>query len=145
MPVSAAGKALVDDADAAAQRTTLGLGDAATRSVADIRSGVDLSSRVAKSGDTMSGELTAPTLKSQGSAGATGFKIANGSDLAALFKAASYAAFQNVGTSVGNCSGDYGIARVSSASLSKPNATKVQLDITWVPHNCNCDCDCEED
>ena len=85
VPVTAAGKALLDDASAAAQRSTLGLSDAATTPVSTIQAGVDLGSRVAKTGDTMTGELGVPTVKSQGSAGATGFKIADNSDLAALF------------------------------------------------------------
>ena len=141
VPVTAAGKALLDDASAAAQRTTLGLSDAATTSVATIRAGVDLASRVAKAGDTMTGTLTGPQYKTSGSiASNTGFKIADGSDLAALFKAASYAALESVTTSVGNCAGDFGYQRLSSASLSKPNATTVQLNIAWVPANCNCDC-----
>jgi len=141
VPVTAAGKALLDDASAAAQRTTLGLSDAATTSVAAIQAGVDLGSRVAKAGDTMTGTLTGPQYKTSGSiASNTGFKIADGSDLAALFKAASYAALESVNTSVGNCSGDFGYKRLSSASLSKPNATTVQLNIAWVPANCDCDC-----
>ncbi len=84
--LTAAGRALIDDADATAQRGTLGLSDAATTTVAAIRAGVDVSSRVAKTGDTMTGALTAPGFTTSGSsATATGFKIASGTDLANIF------------------------------------------------------------
>jgi hypothetical protein len=49
-PLTAAGRALIDDADAAAQRTTIGLGTAATRNASDATTGVvthDLLGRLA--------------------------------------------------------------------------------------------------
>jgi hypothetical protein len=71
---------------AIAQNTNQSPPDAATTSVAAIRAGVDVSSRVAKIGDTMTGSLTAPGFTTSGSsATATGFKIASGTDLANIF------------------------------------------------------------
>ena len=151
VPVTAAGKALLDDASAAAQRSTLGLSDAATTSVSTIQAGVDLGSRVAKSGDTMTGELGAPTVKSQGNADATGFKIADNSDLAALFNKgyASVGGARDAGTT------GSGSFRYYTYTLEQVSATQVRLAFQRVNYNCmsycsycsyctycNCNCDC---
>lgn len=78
---------------------TVATTDLAAQTITDIRSGVDLASRVAKSGDTMTGTLTAPTLVSTGSvrsgatgdnARATGFKIADGTDVGELNRSNQY-------------------------------------------------------
>lgn len=72
---------------------TIQTGDLAAQTVTDIRAGIDLSTRVAKTGDTMTGQLTAPTLVSTGNvrsgatgdnARATGFLIADGTDIGEL-------------------------------------------------------------
>ena len=141
--LTAAGRALLDDADAAAQRATLGLSDAATTTVATIRAGVDVSSRVAKAGDTMTGALIGPQFKTSGSSsGSTGFKIADGTDLAALFssmfKPASFTAVQTAGTS-----GSLGGGNAASLSLvAGPNGsnTQVQLNLSWACDCWNCCC-----
>jgi hypothetical protein len=65
--ITAAGKALLDDATAAAQRTTLGLGSAATHPDTDF---------VLRAGDTMTGKLTLPAA----AAGGAGLNIPQGSD-----------------------------------------------------------------
>jgi len=154
VPVTPAGKALLDDANAAAQRSTLGLSDAATTPVADIRAGVDQSGRVAKAGDTMTGELVAPSVKSQGTAGATGFRIADATDLAALFNKgyASVGGARDAGTT------GTGSFYYYSYTMEQVSATEVRLAFRRVNYNCmsycaycshctyctycNCNCDC---
>ena len=78
---------------------TIATTDLATQTITDIRAGVDLGSRVAKSGDTMTGTLTAPGLVSSGSvrsgatgdnARATGFAIADGTDIGELNRSTQY-------------------------------------------------------
>lgn len=86
---TAPGEALLTAASAGAQRTALGLSDAATTSVADIRAGVSVntSDKVSKAGDTMTGELAGTTFRGNGtSATATGFKLSNGTDIGTLYK-----------------------------------------------------------
>lgn len=70
---------------------------------------VDLASRVAKSGDTMSGDLTVPNLIANGSvrsgatgdnARTTGFKIADGTDIGELNRSSQY-----YDDRVNNCAG----------------------------------------
>lgn len=96
---------------------------------------VDLSSRVAKAGDTLTGTLEGPQFKTSGStAQATGFKIADGSDLAAVFAAAA-----NGITAVSGGGGAFGNANVTcvtSVSISKSGST-INLS---VGANCNCNC-----
>jgi hypothetical protein len=134
--LTAAGRTLLDDADAAAQRATLGLSDAATTSVAAIRAGVDVSSKVAKAGDTLSGTLTGPQFKTSGSSsGSTGFKIADGSDLAALFKAASYTALQS-GTGAG-----YSTVTISGNAITVTTNCNFAPNCNYQPA-CNCNCCC---
>lgn len=48
---------------------------------------VDLSTRVARTGDTMTGQLNGTVFKSSGTTATTGFQIASGADLAAIFMA----------------------------------------------------------
>jgi hypothetical protein len=48
---------------------------------------VDLSTRVARTGDTMTGPLTGTVFKSGGTTATTGFQVASGADLAAIFMA----------------------------------------------------------
>jgi len=88
---------------------TIATSDLASQTIADIRAGVDLGSRVAKSGDTMTGTLTAPGLVSTGSvrsggtgdnARATGFVIADGTDIGELNRSNQY-----YDDRVNNCSG----------------------------------------
>ena len=83
--------------------------DLATQTITDIRSGVDLASRVAKSGDTMTGSLIAPGLVSTGNvrsgatgdnARATGFLIADGTDIGELNRSNQY-----YDDRVNNCTG----------------------------------------
>ena len=78
---------------------TIATADLAAQTISDIRAGVDVSTRVAKSGDTMTGTLTAPNLVSTGSvrssatgdnARSTGFKIADGSDIGELNRSNQY-------------------------------------------------------
>ena len=78
---------------------TIATPDLAAQTITDIRAGVDVSSRVAKSGDTMTGTLTAPSLVSSGNvrsgatgdnARSTGYKIADGSDIGELNRSNQY-------------------------------------------------------
>ena len=78
---------------------TISTSDLASQTITDIRSGIDLSARVAKTGDTMTGTLTAPGLVSTGSvksgatgdnARATGYQISDGSDIGELNRSAQY-------------------------------------------------------
>ena len=78
---------------------TIATADLAAQTIADIRAGVDVSTRVAKSGDTMTGSLTAPGLVSTGNvrsgatgdnARATGFVIADGTDIGELNRSNQY-------------------------------------------------------
>ena len=78
---------------------TIATADLAAQTITDIRAGVDVSSRVAKSGDTMTGTLTAPSLVSSGNvrsgatgdnARSTGYKIADGSDIGELNRSNQY-------------------------------------------------------
>jgi hypothetical protein len=77
------------------------LTDAATTTVAAIRAGVDLASRVAKSGDTMTGTLlinnSAPTLVLQDTDGRSAFLRADGNILYFLGGAANATTFAQVG------------------------------------------------
>ena len=154
VPVTTAGKALLDDADATAQRNTLGLSDAAITTVAAIRAGVDQSGRVARTGDTMTGDLTVPNVKSGGTAAATGFQIADATDLAALFNKgyASVAGARDDGTTGTGSFHYYGY------TLEQVSETEVRLAFQRINYNCasycsycsycnycsasNCNCDC---
>jgi hypothetical protein len=99
---------------------------------ASVLPAIDLSTRVAKTGDTMTGQLTGTVFKSSGTATTTGFQIASGADLATLFKAASYTALQSAGTAAsGDGSGNY-----TSVSLGS-SGTQVVL---YTTKNCNCNC-----
>ena len=78
---------------------TITTADLAAQTITDIRAGVDVSSRVAKSGDTMTGTLSATNLISTGTvrsgatgdnARSTGFKIADGSDIGELNRSNQY-------------------------------------------------------
>ena len=129
---TAAGEALLTAASVTAQRTALGLSDAATTSVADIRAGVSVTDKVSKAGDTMTGQLNGTVFKSTGTAATTGFKVADGTDLAAIFKAANYTALQSATTSA---SGD-GVGNYTSVSLGS-SGTQV---ILYTTKNCNCNC-----
>ena len=99
---------------------------------ASVLPAIDLSTRVAKTGDSMTGPLAGTVFKSSGTATTTGFQIASGADLATLFKAASYTALQSVGTSA---SGD-GAGNYTSVSLGA-SGTQVVL---YTTKNCNCNC-----
>ena len=88
---------------------TIQTGDLAAQTVTDIRAGIDLTTRVAKTGDTMTGQLTAPTLVSTGNvrsgatgdnARATGFIIADGTDIGELNRSNQY-----YDDRINNCSG----------------------------------------
>ncbi|MBF0354975.1 MAG: hypothetical protein HQL43_07055 [Alphaproteobacteria bacterium] len=96
---------------------------------------IDLSSRVAKTGDSMAGTLEGPQFKTSAStSAATGFKIADGTDLAALFAVAG-----NVLTDATGSGAGYGpVHRVTSVSLYKSGTTAVLS----VGTACNCDCNC---
>ncbi|CCG43303.1 hypothetical protein [Magnetospirillum molischianum] len=96
---------------------------------------VDLSSRVAKSGDTMTGQLNGTVFKSTGASSAsTGFKISTGADLGALFKDINYTAVQTV--SISNPEGWCG--QPTSLSVSGGiSGNNLSLGI-----NCNCLCNC---
>ena len=95
---------------------------------------VDLSTRVATAGDTLTGTLQGPEFKTTGSsAAASGFKIADGTDLAAIFAAAT-----NGVTSVsggGSASGNI-TPRITAVSISK-SGTTINLSISSA-----CDCNC---
>lgn len=78
-------KTYVGTAIAGINATTLGLSDAATTTVAAIQAGVSVTGKVDKTGDTMTGQLNGTVFKSTGTAAATGFKIAAGTDLANIF------------------------------------------------------------
>ena len=80
--------------------------------------------------------LRAQSVQAMAGAGAaTGFRLANGSDIRSLFdqlyKPISYTAVQ--GVSVGNCG--------SGSALSAGVGGNV-LSISLVTTNCNCNCDC---
>ena len=88
---------------------TIATTDLAAQTIADIRAGVDVGSRVAKSGDTMTGSLTAPGLISTGTvrsgvtgdnARATGFAIADGTDIGELNRSTQY-----IDDRISNCRG----------------------------------------
>lgn len=132
---TAAGEALLTAASAGAQRTALGLSDAATTSVDAIRAGV--SGGVQKTGDTMTGELAGTTFKSNGtSATSTGFKLSNGTDIGTLFPAAGNA----VTGGGGGVSGSAGVYDnvLLSVGLSKSGSNLVLSG----SFNCNCNCNC---
>ena len=66
---------------------------------------VDLASRVAKSGDTMTGELIAPTVKSGGDTALdTGFRLSDGTDLGTKILRTSRQS-EYADNQVGNCQG----------------------------------------
>lgn len=99
---------------------------------------VDLASRIAKSGDTMTGALTGTTFKTNGtSATSTGFKVASGADIGSLFAAAgnAFTAASGSGSGWGNIPG------ITSVSLSRSGTTAVLSVGTAC--NCNCDCNCD--
>ncbi len=102
--------------------------DLATQTITDIRAGVDLGSRVAKSGDTMTGSLTAQGLVSTGNvrsgatgdnARATGFLIADGTDIGEL-----------------NRSNQYYDDRISNCTGYLPNGNCL-ANAQWTPPNGN--------
>jgi hypothetical protein len=94
---------------------------------------VDLSTRVSRAGDTMTGQLNGTVFKTGGTSGATGYKIADGSDLAAIFAAAA-----NGVTSASGGGSAYGSSnpRVTSVSISK-SGTTINLSV-----GAACDCNC---
>jgi hypothetical protein len=94
---------------------------------------VDLTSRVAKAGDTLTGTLQGPQFKTSGSsATASGFRIADGTDLAAIFAAAANGITSASGS--GSVYGSY--PKISSVSLSK-SGTTISLSVGTA-----CDCAC---
>jgi hypothetical protein len=114
---------------------TIATADLAAQTIADIRNGVDLGSRVAKTGDSMSGELAGTTFRSNGTSGSsTGFRLANATDIGNLFAAAS-----NAFTGASGSGGGYGSSpKVTSVSLSRSGTTAVLS----VGTACDCDCAC---
>jgi len=114
---------------------TIATADLAAQTIADIRNGVDLGSRVAKSGDSMSGELAGTTFRSNGTSGSsTGFRLANATDIGTLFAAASKAF-----TGASGSGGGYGSSpKITSVSLSRSGTTAVLS----VGTACDCDCAC---
>ena len=94
---------------------------------------VDLTSRVAKAGDTLTGTLQGPEFRTTGSSATmSGFKIADGTDLAAIFAAAA-----NGITSASGGGSGYGSApKINSVSLSK-SGTTISLSVGTA-----CDCAC---
>lgn len=143
---------LSDLTDPAAARDNLGVGSAAVRDIGtamgdvpalqadgklspDILPAIDLSTRVAKAGDTMTGELAGTTFRSSGTtATATGFKLANGADIGTLFPAAGAAITAASGSGTGFGTNN----KITAVSLSKSGTTAVLA----VTANCNCNCDC---
>jgi len=80
----------------------------------------------------MTGELVAPSVKSQGTAGATGFKIAAATDLAALFNKgyASVGVARDAGTT------GSGSFHTYSYTMEQVSATQVRLAFQRVNYNC---------
>jgi hypothetical protein len=114
---------------------TIATADLAAQTIADIRNGVDLGSRVAKTGDSMSGELAGTTFRSNGTNESnTGFRLANAIDIGTLFAAASNAF---IGAS-GSGSGYGSNPKITSVSLSRSGMTAVLA----VGTACDCDCAC---
>ena len=122
---------------------------------------VDLSTRVAKAGDTLTGTLQGPEFKTTGSsAAATGFRIADGTDLAALFlrSLTQYANLGNIG-SVSQTTGamtnvvlraQFTYAETGGGDLGSNCSYWIDkmADGTLRPlqvgsrYNCNCNCNC---
>jgi hypothetical protein len=71
------------------------------------------------------------------SAGNTGIKLLNDSDLGSLFRPASYTAFDTVSNSGSSPGSGWAVAE---ASLSMPNPFTVQLNKSYAPVDCNCNC-----
>ncbi len=95
--------------------------------------------RVLKTGDTMSGQLTGTAFQTGGSAGATGFRISGGVDLAAIFQPASVI---NGASGSGTEFGDTN-PRLTSASLARTGNDAVLTVGTACACNCaNCNCAC---
>ncbi len=118
---------------------TIQTADLAAQTITDIRNGVDLGSKVAKSGDTMTGDLAGTTFRSNGgSASNTGFRLANTADIGTLFAAAADAF---TGAS-GSGSGYGAFPKITSISLSRSGTAAVLSVGTACDCNCNCDCNC---
>jgi hypothetical protein len=118
---------------------TIATTDLAAQTIADIRGGVDLGSRVAKSGDTMTGELAGTTFRSNGTgASATGFRLANATDIGTLFATAgtAFTAASGSGTAFGS------YPRIQSVSLTRSGTTAVLAVTTACDCACACDCNC---
>jgi len=118
---------------------TIATADLAAQTIADIRGGVDLGSRVAKSGDSMTGELAGTTFRSNGTgAAATGFRLANATDIGTLFATAgtAFTAASGSGTAFGS------YPRIQSVSLSRSGTTAVLAVTTACDCACACDCNC---
>lgn len=114
---------------------TIATADLAAQTIVDIRNGVDLGSRIAKTGDSMSGELAGTTFRSNDTSGSsTGFRLANATDIGDLFAAAS-----NTFTGASGSGGGYGSSpQITSVSLSRSGTTAVLS----VGTACDCDCAC---
>lgn len=118
---------------------TIATADLAAQTIADIRNGIDLGSRVAKSGDSMTGELAGTTFRSNGTgATATGFRLANATDIGTLFATAgtAFTAASGSGTAYGS------YPRIQSVSLSRSGTTAVLAVTTACDCACACDCNC---
>jgi len=118
---------------------TIATADLAAQTIADIRGGVDLGSRVAKSGDSMTGELAGTTFRSNGTgAAATGFRLANATDIGTLFATAgtAFTAASGSGTAFGS------YPRIQSVSLSRSGTAAVLAVTTACDCACACDCNC---
>ena len=110
--------------------------------VKDVFNTLPASMTVAKSGDTLTGQLNGTVFKTTGTAGATGFKIANGTDLAGIFATSAGSGLTGVAASRQVTTGSGNVWSGWSYSVETQGTQNVNILYSGSYSNCNCNCCC---